>query len=272
MKTEGLNNRGNESKKGSSERFILANKANLEFAVRNVSVKGKENIGKIPKGAPVVAMTTHLTDLDIPVAIEAVARELDLAVMNLSTHHKFWGRQGEIPTNIGIRIAGKDNFIPLDYHKDESGQKSPKAFNPENFEPAVEALEEGKSVMIAAHNPSREPLQSLDGVNGGYGGIYLALLTGAYILPITVKLDRAVGMYSDTLKTIKERPNASAVVGKPFKVEKVKGLENFSELVKRGGKNLTEEERTEFLRLINVLREKSQEVMKILSEQLSTQN
>jgi hypothetical protein len=266
---ERLNN-NLKPRKGSSERFILANKANLEFAIKNLTVKGKENINKIPEGAKVVAMTTHLTDLDIPASIEAVARELDLAVMNLSTHHQFWGKQGEIPTNIGIRIAGKDNFIPIDYHKDDTGRKSPKAFNPENFDPAVNALEDGKSVMVAAHSPSKEPLQNLDGVKGGYGGVYLAMLTDAYILPITVKLDRAVGMYGETLKTIKERPNASVVIGQPFKFEKIEGIEHFAELVKKGGKNLTEEERKEFSGLTDALRKKSQEVMRILSEQLST--
>jgi len=259
-------------RKGSSERFILANKANLEFAIKNLTVKGKENINKIPEGAKVVAVTTHLTDLDIPASIEAVARELDLAVMNLSTHHQFWGKQGEIPTNIGIRIAGKDNFIPIDYHKDDTGRKSPKAFNPENFDPAVKALKDGKSVMVAAHNPSTEPLQNLDGVKGGYGGVYLAMLTDAYILPITVKLDRVVGMYGETLKTIRERPNASVAIGKPFKFEKIEGIEHLSELVKKSGKDLTEEERNEFQRLIGILREKSQELIKLMSEQLVTQN
>jgi hypothetical protein len=269
-----FSNKKTETKKGSSERFMLANKANLEFAIKSINVKGKENIDSISKGAKVIVITTHLTDLDIPVAIEAVGHELDLAVMNLSTHHKFWGKQGEISTNIGIRIAGKENFIPIDYHKNESGQKSPEAFNPENFTSAVETLEKGKSVMIAAHNPSKEPLQDLNGVKGGYGGVYLALLTDSYILPTTVILDKATGMYGETLKTIKEKPNASVVIGKPFKLGKIEGIEHFAEITKKreNGEKLTEEERKEFLRLANVLREKSQEVIRLMSEQLITQN
>ncbi len=263
-----------KNRKEVPQRLWLANEANLTFAVKKVKVTGKENIQEIPPGAKIVIITTHLTDLDIPVAIHAVARDLDVSVTNLSTHHKFFGKQGEMPTNIGIRIAGKDNFIPIDYHKDEEGKKSPKAFNPENFEPAVEAMENGKSIIVAAHNPSKEPLQNLDSVRGGYGGVYLAELTDAYILPLTVTLDKAVGMYNDTLKTVKERPSASAVNGKPFKLEKIEGIEHFSELTKKrkSGEGLNEEERKEFSRLADALRKRSQEVIERLYAQLLTQN
>ncbi len=262
------------NKKEIPQRLWLANEVNLKLAVKEVHITGKENIKEIPPGAKVVIMTTHLTDLDIPVAIHAVARELDVAVTNLSTHHQFFGQQGEMPTNIGMRIAGTDNFIPIDYHKNEKGQKAPKAFNPENFEVAKESMEKGKSIIVAAHNPSNEALQNLDGVKGGYGGVYLAELADAYILPLTVTMDKAVGMYNDTLKTVKERPSASTTIGKPFKLEKIEGIENFSELTKKreSGERLTDEERVEFSRLADALRERSAFVIKLMSEQINTKN
>jgi hypothetical protein len=261
---------GEKPRQEISQRLWLANEAGLKFVVKEIKIIGRENIKEIPPGAKVVIMTTHLTDLDISVAIHAVAREMDVAVTNQSTHHQFFGQQGEMPTNIGIRIAGKDNFIPIDYHKDEKGDKAPKAFNPENFESAAEAMEKGKSVIVAAHNPSKEPLQNLDEVRGGYGGVYLAELTDAYILPLTVTMDKAVGMNNNILKTIKERPTASAVIGKPFKLEKIEGIEHFSELAKKreDGEKLTEEEHLEFSRLADALRERSALVIKIMSEQL----
>lgn len=255
------------------QRLWLTNEVNLKLGVKEVKVTGKENIKGIPEGAKVVVMTTHMTDLDIPAAIHSVARDLDVVVMNESVHHKFWGKEGEAPTNIGIRIAGKKNFLPIDFQKNDSGGKSPRAFNPDNFEPAEKALMEGKAIMIVAHNPSQEPVQNLDNIRGGYGGVYLALLADAYILPVTVVLDHPAGMYEPNLKMLKNlinKPNASVAIGKPFKLEKVDGIERFSELEKKG--KLTEEERIEFSRLADVLREKSQKVIKKMSDQLLTQS
>jgi hypothetical protein len=258
-----------KSKEKISQRLWIANEASLRLAVKEIKVTGKENIKEIPEGAKVVIMTTHLNDLSVPAAIHAVAQDLDVVVLNESTHHKFGGDQGEIPMNIGMRVAGKDNFLPIDFHKDESGKKSPGAFNPENFTPAVEALDKGRSVMIAAHNPSEGPMKNLDGVKGGYGGVYLASLTDAYILPITTTLSRNV-MDGYNLKG---RPDASVIVGKPFKLERIEGIEHFAEITKKreNGEKITEEERQEFLRLANALRERSALVIKLMSEQLTTQ-
>lgn len=266
---------GQKIRKEIPKRLWLANEVNLRLAVSNVEVAGKENIKRIPEGAKVVIMTTHLTDLDIPVSIHAVGKDLDVVVTNQSTHHKLSGPQSEAITNIGLHIAGKKNFIPIDYYKDKTGKKSPKAFNPDNFEPAVSALKEGKAVMIAAHNPSQETGEKLDDIKGSYGGVYLALLSDAYILPVTVALDRAGGMYEPSLlKTYKklDRPNATAFIGQPFKLERVGGIERFSELAKKSGNKLNEEERIEFSKLADILREKSREVLKRMSEQSTTQN
>ncbi len=253
------------------KRLWMVNEVGLKLIVKDIRIIGKENIKGIPPGAKVVVMTTHLTDFDIPIAIHAVADDLNTVVMNESVHHKFFGKQGEASTNFGMRVAGRDNFLPIDYKKDESGKKSPKAFNPENFESAVKAMKEGKAVMMAAHNPSQVPRQNLDGIQGGYGGVYLAELADAYILPVTIVLDRATGMYQpnvSALKNLKGKPNASVVIGKAFKLEKIAGIERFSELEKKG--KLTEEERVEFSHLADALRQQSQKVIKQMSDQLKT--
>lgn len=271
MKMEGFPNQ--KPKKEVPQRLWLANEAGLKFAVGKIKVTGKENFKEIPPGMKVVVMTTHLTDLDVPLAVHAVARDLDISIMNMSTHHKFWGEQGEASTNIGMHIAGKQNFIPIDYQRDKSGEKSPSSFNPKNFESAKKILDEGKSVVIAAHNPSREVLHNLEGVKGGYGGVYLAEIADAYILPVTVSLDRAAGMYRDTMKTVKERPNASVQIGKPFKLPKIADIERFSELMQKreGGNKLNEKEHAEFSMLADALRERSQEVIRLMSDQLTRQ-
>ena len=262
-----------ENKKMPS-RLWLANEIGLKLVVKDIKISGKENLNEIPKGEKVIVMTTHMTDFDMLVAIHALACDLDLVVMNQSIHHKFWGEQGEKTTNIGLQIAGKKNFLPIDFTRDDSGKKSPDIFNPENFRPAEKALNEGKAVMVAAHNPSQKPVQNLDDIKGGYGGVYLALLTGAYILPTTVVLDRAAGMYAPNLQIAKNltgKPNASISIGKPFKLEKVEGIERFSELTKKrkSGTRLREEEIKEFSKLADTLREKSKEVMQKMSEQIT---
>lgn len=230
-----------------SQRLWMVNEVGLRPQIKSIKVTGKENIKEIPPDAKIVIMTTHLTDLDVPLAIHAVARELDVLVMNES--------ERSLPEKIGLSIAGMSNFSPIDYRKTNSGKAAPSAFNPENFEPAKKALEAGKAVIIAAHNPSKEPLQDLKGIRGGYGGVYLAGQTDSYILPITIILDRKTGMYKNSIvKKITNKPNASVVIGKPFKLKKIPGIENMG-----------------FPQLADVLREQSQVVMKNMSDQLLAQ-
>ena len=246
---------------------------NFRTVKKDIKITGKENIQKIPEGAKVLVMPSHLNDLSVPATIHAVARELDLVILNESTHHAS-GSQGEPIMKASMKIAGAEHFLPLDFEKDEkSGEKSPVAFNPENFAPAIKALEEGKSVLVAAHNPAKEPLQNLEGVRGGYGGVYLAELTDAYILPVTVQLSRAV-MDSKNLKTLMNRPNADIVIGEPFQLPKIEGIKNLSRIMekRKNGQKLSEEEIKEFSRLTNALREQLEIVMKHLSLQLSTNN
>ena len=254
-------------------RLWLANEIMIKAAVGNIEISGKENLAKIPEGEGVVVMPTHMTDLDVPITIHSVGKNLDLMATNMSVHHKFFGKDGEAVTNFGMHVSGEKNFIPIDFKKDKSGPggKSAEVFNPKNFDPAIKAIKNGKSVLIAAHKPLPEPAKNLDNVKGGFGGIYSALLADAYILPVTVVLDKNAGMYGNAIKTVLKRPNASVVIGEPFKLEKVEGLENFSILTNRieNGERLSIEELKEFKRLAHVLDEKSQEVIKRMSEQLS---
>lgn len=279
MKMEGNFNTPANVKKEIPQRLWLANEAMIKLAVGNIEISGKENINKIPPGAKIVVMGTHLSDIDMPIIIHSIAKDLDVVVANMSVHHKMFGDQSEASTNIGMRIAGKDNFLPLDFkinHKvDEKGNKyddkSAKPFNPENFKPMIEVMEKGKAVLIAAHNPSEKPAKNLDGVKEGYGGVYLAELVDAYILPVTVILDKDAGMHGDELNTLKEKPNATVSIGEPFKLEKVEGIEHFSEFTKKreNGEILNNEEMTNFSRLAGGLRDRSKEVIKKMSDQIS---
>jgi 1-acyl-sn-glycerol-3-phosphate acyltransferase len=256
-----------EKKFKGNKKWWLLNEASMKLMVGKIEVSGKENINKIPPNAKVIVMTTHLTDLDMPIVVHAVAKDLDIVEMDMSPHHKLFGKQSEFGTNIGMRAIGMKNFLPIDYDKDDSGKKTSKTFNPDNFDPAVEIMEKGKAILIAAHNPLTESAKNLDNVKGGYGGVYLAGLTGAYILPITVVLDKDAGIYGDGINTLKKKPNASVVIGEPFQFEKIDGIENLSKLIKN--RDWRDEDFEEFSRLNKILNEKSKFVIKKMSEQLS---
>lgn len=264
------NNFNSAPKKEVSTRLWMANEVMMKMAVGKIKVSGLDNLKSIPPDTKTIILTTHLTDLDVPIAIHATADKMNITTMNMSVHHSPFGKQGEFSTYAGMQIAGKDNFLPIDYKKGDDGKKISKPFNPDNFEPAVKAMSEGRTILMAAHNPSEKPIQNLDEVKGGYGGVYLAALTGAYIFPVTVTLDRASGMHGDTIKTMKEKPNSEVIIGEPFKIEKIDGIENLSKLTKKreDGIILNEEEISEFLRITKALREQSQIVIEKMSNQM----
>lgn len=163
----GAKNETNEHERVSSRRFMAAIDANLKMTVGEVRVEGREHLSEIPPGKKVIIVTTHISDVDIPVAASVLGREFDVAVTNMPTQHSFL-KDPAIHT--AIRIAGKDNFIPID-------------FSQENFGKMKSALESGRAVIVAGHAPSRE--WKLE--RGGYGAAYLAnVVDDAIILPVTM--------------------------------------------------------------------------------------
>ncbi len=96
------------------------------------------------------------------------------------------------------------------------------------------ALEEGKSIIMASHNPCLKATNSLDGIKGGYGAIYLANISDAFILPVAVEIIgiKEAGMSETKIKTFLHKPNAIIHIGPPIKLEKIKGIEDLEELAK----------------------------------------
>src|SRR5581483_7642846 len=103
-----------KERKGSPKRLMLAIEGLLKTTSGKVEVSGRENLAEIPHDRNIIVVTSHISDIDIPLSVKALGNDLDLAIVNESVHHSF--RQ-EANTNIGLHIAGKDNFIPLDFHK-----------------------------------------------------------------------------------------------------------------------------------------------------------
>ena len=152
-----------KKKETTPRRLMLALEALVKLQTKSIEVDGKEHVKEIPPDSKVVVATTHLSDLDVPLSAYALGNELNLVITNESVHHHF---NQEAPTNIGLHIAGKENFIPIDYKK-TGGKKRPRGFNPDNFVPMAEALENGKGVVIASQNPSPEHETNVKNTRGG---------------------------------------------------------------------------------------------------------
>ena len=121
-----------EERPAISKRLLMAIEAHVKLATGEIRTHGDEHLKEIPADKKVIIATTHISDLDVPIATLKLGKYFDIAITNQSLHHFFLG---EPRTNIGIRIAGRENFIPIDTKKIK-GQKRGE-FNPRNFENVV---------------------------------------------------------------------------------------------------------------------------------------
>lgn len=189
-----------------------------------MTVRGLEHATEIPPDRKVVIAVSHATDLDIPTAATVLSKYFDIAITNQSVQHEFLSDPG---ANVAIRVAGKENFLPIDYHW-ISGIKKPLKFNPENFTAMAEKMEEGKTVLIAVHSPSFKGTLE----RAGYGAAYLAEITGAVILPVSItvrsKKKEETGMVGHFMKTMMEHPEIDVDIGAPFELPKVEGIEDLA--------------------------------------------
>ena len=100
----------------------------------------------------------------------------------------------------------------------------------------------------------------------------MAEISGAVILPVAVEVisDVGAGMYENQLKTFVKKPDVKIHIGSPIKLEKVEGVERFSELMKKHSDigRLTTEEFNDFSRIKKALESQSEFLMNKLSELL----
>ncbi len=252
-----------QERKGSPKRLMLAIETLVKTTSRNVEVQGREHLAEIPKDRKVIVVTSHISDIDIPLSVKALGYDLDIVIVNESPHHSF--RQ-EWNTYLGLVAAGKKNFIPLDFRKNEKGEKEPLSFNPDNFKPMEEVMDQGKAVLMAAHNPSHN--WRLE--EGGYGPAYLAELTDAVILPVgvNVKSEKPMGMYENQMATMKSKPDASVTIGEPFELTKIEGSEDLASIIGKmhAGERLTREQINRLTELRKKLKEQSDKIMQRVAD------
>ena len=243
-------------------RLMFALEKLTQLQVGKIDVRGKENISKIPEGKKVIIATTHISDVDLPLVSYVLGNDFNIAVTDQSVHHYF---KEEPSTNIGLRIAGKENFIPFDYRKDGDGKKNPR-FNPENFEPMKAALNNGKSLVMAAHNPSYEGKLEA----GGNCAVYLAGLDpDTVLLPVTVNLKTNTSISAkNPLQAIVEKPDAEVTIGEPVVIEQIPNLKIIASIMakRKNKETISKEELAEFSSARKKLNEESDKLMRILSD------
>lgn len=268
MSFEALPVGGNEEKnelprepKETPQRLLYAVEMSIKPFIREVSVSGIENVEAIPSGKKVIIAATHLSDLDMALVVKALGKHFDIAVSDQSTHHSF---REDPAGNMSIRLAGEKNFLPIDYKK-VAGEKEAK-FNPDNFASMAEALDGGKEVLVAAHNPSEDGMLS----KGGVGAVYLAQLAeDSVILPVAVIIDSENAFLAgkNVLQKMAERPDAEVVIGSAISPEHIAGIQDFKAIMdkRKRKEKLSSDEIARFSELSDALKEQSASIMKTLA-------
>lgn len=234
----------------------------LAMPIRNVEVTYDPEVKIYPTKQYVVAIS-HKTGLDVPIVVKALGDKLPLAISDQSIHH------GPInlkdPTTISVKLLGQDNFPPISYAQEESGKKP--VFDPKDVDAMVKAIEQGKSVVVAAHNPSDEiRVQDIHTVKPGYSAALLAHMTGAEILPVLVNIDtEGQGMLG--------RKDAHVFVGKPYSIEADPAMWDMRIIAEKRsmGSVPTPKEAAEFRRLAGVLRKTGRQVLDSIASLDSTE-
>ena len=254
-------------------RFKLPIELMLKANFSKIEMRGEENLKDLPPDAKVIFATTHISDQDVIMPVAKLGDRFRMKVVNASLQHDIRGHT--IP-NLGLRAMGIENTIPVDIKWGESkdtGREEyySKQFNPENFLPMQDALEDGDAVVMAAYTPVPMKTGELPD-KGGNGAVYLAEMSGAVIVPIAVHIrseDPNMGMARTPGHSLKEKPVAEMIIGKPIVLEKIEGIEKFADLIENPGEGDARKENTvERKRIAKNLKAQSDVVMQSLADLL----
>ncbi len=225
---------------------------------------GKGYLKHIPEGKKVIVVTSHISDIDIPVVIDQLGGDLNLKITAQSTNLDF---KKDAASTFGTFVAGHDNFLPIDYTIE--GDKKVAHFNPDNYDAMASALREGSEVLVAAHKPSSGALS-----RGGIAAPYLSQVGGGefVILPVAVNVKskkpfRAGG----EAELLKERPDTDVFIGEPMELPRIEGIEDYAKILKKkeqSGGELDPVESEKLAALQDALRSQSDSIMKSIAEML----
>ncbi|HEU0050491.1 MAG TPA: hypothetical protein VFQ60_00345, partial [Patescibacteria group bacterium] len=184
------------------------------FRVGRIDLLGKQNLNLIPADKRVIIAVSHLTDFDMPAVISQLATQFDLIIANTALHHNFFQKPF---LHLAMQLADKKNFLPVRY-RETANHKKLGAFDSADFERMRSALERGKTLVIAAHNPAHGQLPP-----SGYGAAYLHQITPrSIILPVSVCFSQTPSRWN--------RANARITIQTPITLSPILHIERFAGL------------------------------------------
>jgi len=259
--------RPNTPERKEEDPAIARMKLFFENQFRKVDIIGKDNLENIPPGKKVIVVTTHLSHRDLPLAISMLGNEFDsVGWGEASTHERFSENPGGY---LGRKIVGKEHSFSVSTNREGKGGSEQGAFNPEDFEPMKEALDDGKTIFMAAYYKGTEDEQLPD--RGGYGAVLLSQSPDTILLPVAIDIkdQERAGTKPGGVDAILQRPEADISIGEPFDMEKIPGAERINELMAlRKERKLSANEVKEFSSLSKELRARSDEIMEHLAQLL----
>lgn len=265
----------NEKKEIEPNNLVKAAKKFIDLCFTPETI-GKEHLDEIPAGKKVIIATTHISDFDMPIAIAEMGDYFpNINVANKSNQFEF---TGDPVMNLQRYLIGQEHYFRVEHRGKKGGGNEFGVFDPENFQPMKESLEDENTMIIAAQYDDQYHAKQKWALSDrpGNGAAYLHQITpDSVILPVAVDIKAdPIGMGkmgSDVLRIIKrEKPPVDVIIGKPLELDKIDGLEAFNEIFKKRkrGEKLTIEERHKFSQFKEKLQSQSSDLIKRLADLL----
>lgn len=260
-------------------RLRLAAETFLRLSFGKIEVKGEENLNDLPPDTKVVLAATHISDADLLSPIAKLGNRFNIRVAAPSLHFNVLSKEkGDAMPALSLKMAGgEDVAMPIDYgweeHREAGRSYVPGGFNPLNFEPMKDALDEGNIILIAAYSPPAVKDGKLPR-RGGYGDVYLAEIADAVIVPIAVDVksdDPHAAIRKKGLTSLRGRPDVAMTVGAPIVPGKIEGIDDLAKILGRraeGAGGITQEELARVKEIQSELRKESNRVMAALAAML----
>lgn len=186
-------------------------------------IQGLENLEKA-MNTPVVFASTHLTPADIIVSAGILAPRINIGISHISALLEHPIKQWIFKAQ--REFLGPENFFPIDYSiNPRTGDWQSSRLNLDNFKPMVEAMRNGKCMLIAAHNPTKANALNILPEKGRLGALIVAHKAKAPIIPIAVYRPQNRKIDFKDLQTIADHalpgPKFEVKIGEPISFEKV---------------------------------------------------
>lgn len=189
-------------------------------ALNSLTVVGQDNFDDTDNKAAILAVD-HSRDENLMLATIIASKHTDVAITGQSTH-----RQLETPKGLvgfGLYLLTRNRFIGVDTRWTAEKDHKVSYFNPNDTEPMLGALDQGRSVIMATHSPA--DTRPDKPIRPGYIGGLLALRSQAPIIPIAVRSEPAKSTDWD----------ATVIVGEAYGIDPYDDIDAFLEAYKKRG-------------------------------------